>query len=90
MRTPAENSSGYNENAPEKIADRLKGKFLFIHGTADDNVHFQNSVMLANALIKAGREFDSEFYPDKAHGISGSTTRLHLYRRMTDFILKNL
>ena len=90
MRTPAENEKGYDENAPEKIADKLKGKFLFIHGTADDNVHFQNSVMLANALIKAGKDYDSEFYPDKAHGIGGADTRLHLYRRMTDFILKNL
>ena len=90
MRTPAENVAGYDENAPDKIADKLKGKFLFIHGTADDNVHFQNSVMLASALIKAGKDYDSEYYPDKAHGISGLGTRLHLYRRMTDFILKNL
>ncbi len=90
MRTPLENAAGYDDNAPEKIAGRLNGKFLFIHGTADDNVHFQNSVMLANALIKAGKDYDSEYYPDKAHGISGMGTRLHLYRRMTDFILQNL
>ena len=90
MRTPQENPKGYDENAPEKMADRLKGKFLFIHGTADDNVHFQNSVMLASAFIKAGKDYDSEYYPDKAHGISGLATRYHLYRRMTDFILQNL
>ena len=90
MRTPQENQQGYDDNAPEKIADRLKGKFLFIHGTADDNVHFQNSVMLTNALIKANKQFESEYYPDKAHGISGGNTRHHLYTRMTDFILKNL
>ena len=90
MRTPQENQKGYDENAPEKIADRLKGKFLFIHGTADDNVHFQNSVMLTNALITANKQFESEYYPDKAHGISGGNTRYHLYTRMTDFILKNL
>ena len=90
MRTPQENQKGYDENAPEKIADRLKGKFLFIHGTADDNVHFQNSVMLTNALITANKQFESEYYPDKAHGISGNPTRYHLYTRMTDFILKNL
>ena len=90
MRTPQQNQKGYDDNAPEKMADRLKGKFLLIHGTADDNVHFQNSVMLTNALINANKEFDSEYYPDKAHGISGGNTRLQLYTRMTDFILKNL
>ncbi|MGC4014661.1 MAG: prolyl oligopeptidase family serine peptidase [Luteolibacter sp.] len=72
------------------MAEELKGKFLLIHGTADDNVHFQNSVMLTNALIKADKEYESEYYPDKAHGISGGTTRHQLYTRMTDFILKNL
>jgi dipeptidyl-peptidase-4 len=90
MRTPQENQKGYDENAPEKIADRLKGKFLLIHGTADDNVHFQNSVMLTSALIKANKQFESEYYPDKTHGISGGNTRYQLYTRMTDFILKNL
>lgn len=90
MRTPKENPKGYDGNAPEKMADGLKGKFLLIHGTADDNVHFQNSVMLTSALIKANKEFESEYYPDKAHGISGGNTRYHLYNRMTEFILKNL
>ncbi len=90
MRTPQQNPTGYDENAPEKMADKLKGKFLLIHGTADDNVHFQNSVMLTNALINSGKQFESEYYPDKAHGISGGATRYQLYTRMTDFILKNL
>ena len=90
MRTPAENPSGYDENAPEKMAKDLKGKFLLIHGTADDNVHFQNAVMLSDALIKANKEFDSEYYPNKNHGISGGITRYHLYKRMTDFVLNNL
>ena len=72
------------------MADKLTGKFLYIHGTADDNVHFQNSVMFTTALIKANKEYDSEYYPDKAHGISGGNTRYHLYRRMTNFILENL
>ena len=90
MRTPKENPNGYDENAPEKMADKLKGKLLLIHGTADDNVHFQNSVMMVNAMIKANKEYDSEFYPDKNHGISGGNTSYHLYRRMTEFILKNL
>lgn len=90
MRTPKENTAGYDENAPEKMAAGLKGKLLLIHGTADDNVHFQNSVELVDALVNAGKEFDSEYYPDKAHGISGGKTRLHLYNRMTKFILENL
>lgn len=90
MRTPKENPQGYDDNAPEKMAAKLKGKFLFIHGTADDNVHFQNSVMLTNALINEDKQFESEYYPDKAHGISGGNTRRQLYIRMTDFILSNL
>jgi len=90
MRTPQENEKGYDDNAPEKMADSLKGKFLFIHGTADDNVHFQNSVMMTTALIKANKEFESEYYPDKNHGIYGGNTRYHLYNRMTNFILQNL
>jgi dipeptidyl-peptidase-4 len=90
MRTPAENASGYDDNAPEKMAAALRGKFLLIHGTGDDNVHFQNAAMLVNALIRADKEYDSEFYPNRAHGISGGNTRFHLYRRMTEFILENL
>lgn len=90
MRLPQENPEGYDSNAPEKMAALLKGKFLLIHGTGDDNVHFLNSVMLVNNLIKAGKEYDSEYYPNRTHGITGGNTRLHLYKRMTDFILKNL
>ncbi|MDR3681779.1 MAG: S9 family peptidase [Flavipsychrobacter sp.] len=90
MRRPQENEKGYDDNAPEKMAGNLKGKFLLIHGTADDNVHFQNSVMLVDAMIKANKEFDSEYYPNKNHGIYGGITRYHLYHRMTKFILENL
>ncbi|MBS1782060.1 MAG: S9 family peptidase [Bacteroidetes bacterium] len=90
MRTPQENEKGYDDNAPEKMANGLKGKFLIIHGTADDNVHFQNEVMLVNALINANKQFEAEYYPNKAHGISGGNSRFHLYKRMTDFILQNL
>ncbi|HXS38506.1 MAG TPA: S9 family peptidase [Flavipsychrobacter sp.] len=90
MRTPQENEKGYDDNAPEKMASLLKGKLLLVAGTADDNVHFQNSVMLTDALIKANKQFESEYYPNKNHGIYGGNTRYHLYTRMTDFILKNL
>lgn len=90
MRTPQENASGYDNNAPEKMVDGMKGKLLLVHGTGDDNVHFQNSIMLSEALIQAGKDFDSEYYPDKHHGLSGGNTRYHLYDRMTNFILNNL
>jgi dipeptidyl-peptidase-4 len=90
MQTPAENESGYDDNSPINHVGRLKGKYLLIHGTGDDNVHFQNSVEMATALIKANKQFDSEFYPDKNHGIYGGNTRLHLYTKMTNYILNNL
>ena len=90
MQTPQENGSGYDDNSPINHVARLKGKYLLIHGTADDNVHFQNSVEMVNALVKANKQFDLFFYPDKNHGIYGGNTRLHLYTMMTDFILKNL
>lgn len=90
MRKPSENEDGYNDNAPLSMVDGLTGKFLLVHGTADDNVHYQNSMMLVNALIQANKEFDSEFYPNTAHGISGGNARYHLFKRLTDFILNNL
>jgi dipeptidyl-peptidase-4 len=90
MQTPAENESGYDDNSPINHVGRLKGKYLLIHGTGDDNVHFQNSVEMVTALVKANKQFDSEFYPDKNHGIYGGNTRLHLFNRMTNFILNNL
>ncbi|MCC6187355.1 MAG: S9 family peptidase [Chitinophagaceae bacterium] len=90
MRTPLANPQGYDNNAPEHMAAGLQGSFLLIHGTADDNVHFQNSVMLAEQLIQAGHPFQDAYYPNKAHGISGGNTRLHLYTRMTQFIQDHL
>ena len=90
MRTPAQNAKGYDDNAPEKMVTGLKGKFFLIHGTADDNVHFQNSVMMADQMIQKNVPFEDAYYPNKNHGIGGGNTRLHLYTRMTNFILKNL
>ena len=91
MQTPQENPQGYDDNSPLFFADQLKGKFLLIHGTGDDNVHVQNSFRLVNALIAAGKQFDSEFYPDRTHGIyEGHGTRRQLYDRMTAFIKENL
>ena len=90
LRTPQENSGGYENNSPINFAKQLKGNYLLVHGSADDNVHFQNTVEMLDAMIKKGVKFDSEFYPNKNHGIGGAKTRLHLYDRMTTFILNNL
>ena len=90
MRTPQENPDGYDENSPVFWADKLQGKFLMIHGTADDNVHFQNAMDLAAALNQAGKQYDMFFYPNKNHFITGGNTRLHLYTMMTEYIFKNL
>jgi dipeptidyl-peptidase-4 len=90
MQTPEENESGYDDNSPINHVARLKGKYLLIHGTGDDNVHFQNSVEMVTALVKANKQFDLFFYPDKNHGIYGGNTRLHLYTKMTDYLLENL
>lgn len=90
MRTPQENPDGYDKNSPTEYARLLKGKFLLIHGTADDNVHFQNSMEFSEALIQNKKQFDFMAYPDKNHGIYGGQTRPQLYQKMTDFILENL
>lgn len=90
MRTPQENGKSYDDNSPMNHVDKIKGNYLIIHGTADDNVHFQNAVEMVNTMINKGVKFDSEFYPNKNHGIGGAKTRLHLYERMTRFILEKL
>jgi dipeptidyl-peptidase-4 len=90
MRTPQENPDGYDLNSPVHYADRLKGKFLLIHGMADDNVHLQNSVDFAEALIQAGKQFDMMFYPDQSHGIYKRGAGIHLRTLTTDYVLNNL
>ena len=90
MRTPQENGKNYDDNSPINHVEKIKGNYLIIHGTADDNVHFQNTVEMVNAMINKGVRFDSELYPNKNHGIGGGKTRLHLYDRMTRFILEKL
>lgn len=90
LQTPQENPTGYDENSPVNFAKDLQGKFLIIHGTADDNVHFQNSAAMIKALIENGKQFDTAIYPDKDHGIYGGNTRYHLYQKMTDYIKSNL
>lgn len=90
LQTPQENPDGYDQNSPTTFANLLKGKFLLIHGTADDNVHFQNSMEFSEALIQNKKQFEFMAYPDKNHGIYGGMTRPQLYQKMTDFILENL
>ena len=86
MTTPQENASGYDENSPINHVDKLKGDFLLIHGSGDDNVHLQNTMRMVEALIQANKQFEWMIYPDKNHGIYGGNTRLHLYNKMTKFI----
>ncbi len=90
MTTPQENASGYDDNSPISHVDKLKGKYLLVHGSADDNVHVQNTMRLIEALVQANKQFDWAIYPDKNHGIYGGNTRLHLYTKMTNFIKENL
>ncbi len=91
LRTPQENPAGYDENSPINYAEKLKGKFLLVHGTGDDNVHVQNSFRMINALIEKNKQFDMFIVPDRAHGIyEGRNMRLNLYTKMTNFIEANL
>ncbi|PQJ13827.1 MULTISPECIES: S9 family peptidase [Nonlabens] len=90
MTTPQENASGYDDNSPINHVDKLKGKYLLVHGTADDNVHVQNTMRMVEALVQADKQFDWAIYPDKNHGIYGGNTRIHLYNKMTNFIKENL
>jgi dipeptidyl-peptidase-4 len=90
MGLPQDNASGYDDNSPIDHVAELKGEYLLVHGLADDNVHFQNSAAMISGLVKADKQFDLMVYPDKNHGIYGGTTRLHLFTKMTDFLLENL
>ena len=90
MRKPVENNNGYEDNSPINFAEQIKGKYLLVHGLSDDNVHFQHSAEMARVLVEKNIDFDQLFYTNKNHGIYGGLTRLHLYRKMTDFIKNNL
>ncbi|GAB4284841.1 MAG: S9 family peptidase [Marinilabiliales bacterium] len=91
MGLPQDNPDGYDENSPINFVRKLKGPYFLIHGTADDNVHFQNTVELVNELIQSDKDFKLMIYPNSNHGIyTGSNTRYHLFSLMTDFIKENL
>jgi dipeptidyl-peptidase 4 len=90
MLTPKENPDGYKKTSDLEYADRIKGKFLLVHGLDDDNVHFQNSAELMKQMQKANVEYQSIVFPNKNHSIYGGNTRAYLYKKITDFIFANL
>ena len=90
MRTPKENETGYDDNSPINFVHLLKGKYFLIHGSGDDNVHYQNSMEMINALVRANKQFDLFIYPNRNHGIYGGNTRNHLFTMMLDYTLENL
>lgn len=90
MDTPQNNGNGYDDNSPINHVDKMRGKYLLVHGSADDNVHVQNTMRMISALVAADKQFEQFIYPDKNHGIYGGNTRYHLYKMMNDFILENL
>lgn len=90
MRTPKENAGGYDDNSPINHVDKLKGKFLIVHGSGDDNVHHQNSMEMIDKMVANNIDFDMMMYPNKNHGIYGGKTRLHLYNKLLNYTLNNL
>ena len=90
MRTPQENETGYDDNSPINFVDKLEGKYLLIHGSGDDNVHYQNTMEMVNAMVAANKQFDLFIYPNKNHGIYGGNTRNHLFNMMFKYTLDNL
>ncbi len=90
VRTPQENAAGYDESASLAYADSLKGSFLLVHGTGDDNVHFQNSVRLVERLEAANKQFDMRIYPNRTHAIAGGNTRENLYGLFTAWLKAHL
>lgn len=90
MRTPQENPGGFDNNSPVNHVEKLSGSYMLVHGSGDDNVHLQHSMVMIDALVKANKQFDLMVYPDLDHGLRGTNSRLHLFTKMTDFLKKNL
>lgn len=90
MRTPQENEDGYDDNSPINHVKDLRGNYLLVHGSADDNVHYQNTMEMIDALVAANKQFDQFIYPNRNHGIYGGNTRNHLFEQLTNWIEKNL
>ena len=90
MRSPQQNPEGYDDNSPLSHAGKIKGDYLIIHGSADDNVHFQNTMEFTERMVQAGVQFDMAVYTNRNHGISGGNTSLHLYTKMTNWLKEKL
>lgn len=90
MRTPQENPDGYDQNSPLNFAAGFKGNFLICHGTADDNVHVQNTMEFIERLVQANKQFEMQLYTNRNHGINGGNSTYHLYTRMIKYILEKL
>ncbi len=90
MRTPQENPDGYEDNSPINHVDKIRGNYLLVHGSADDNVHYQHTMEMAEALIEANVDFELMIYPNHDHSIFSRNARFHLYRLMTDFLQRSL
>jgi dipeptidyl-peptidase-4 len=90
MRTPQENPQGYDDNSPLFHAGKIKGNYLLIHGSADDNVHFQNTMEFSERMVQAGVQFDLAAYTNRNHNISGGKTSIHLYSKMAIWLKEKL
>jgi dipeptidyl-peptidase 4 len=87
---PSENPRGYDDNSPINYADKYKGNLLIVHGDVDDNVHVQNTMELINALVKTNKQFEMQIYPNQNHNLRAGQTRYHLFKRITEYLLRNL
>jgi dipeptidyl-peptidase-4 len=87
---PQDNAAGYDKGSPVTYAKNLRGRLLIVHGTGDDNVHYQNTEVMVNALVAANRPFSLMVYPNRTHSISGGTTRQHLFTLLTKYVEENL
>jgi dipeptidyl-peptidase-4 len=87
---PQDNKEGYDKGSPLTYVDQMRGRLLLVHGTGDDNVHYQNTESLQNALVKADKSYDFMSYPNRNHGIFGGNTTLHLREMLTRFVDETL
>jgi len=87
---PQDNAAGYDKGSPLTYAKNLRGRLLIVHGSGDDNVHFENTLAMVNAFVDANRPFSLMVYPNRNHGIYGGNTRQHLYTLLTKFVEENL
>jgi dipeptidyl-peptidase-4 len=90
MRTPIQNPEGYDDNSPLTHAGDIKGRLLIVHGSADDNVHAQNTYEMTEKMVQEGVQFDMAIYTNRNHGIYGGNTSTHLYTKLTNFLKENL